>query len=203
MPGRAARYRAPPALRGRDEVPDSTKLFFAGRFGVQSRNAEGLRAMIGDFFQMPVAIEEFVGEWVSAADQHCWRLGARPRRRTRAMGVLGQSALLGAQGLERQHKFRVVLGPLRRDQFDTMLPSGRCLRKLSALVRNYVGDELRWDVRLVLKREAVAPVKLGQVGHAGRTSFLGARPDAEGVADNVVATPALQRPAEPRAQAAE
>jgi type VI secretion system protein ImpH len=169
-----------PALRGRDAWPDGAKLFFAGRLAAQPRNAEGLRAMIADFFSMPVALEQFVGEWVSVADAHCWRLGRARARRPPRMGVLGHSTLVGRRVWERQHKFRIVLGPLRRDQFDSMLPTGPSLPRLSALVRNYAGEQLKWDVRLVLQREAVEPVLLGKAGRLGRTSFLvrGAMPRA-------------------------
>jgi type VI secretion system protein ImpH len=190
-----------PTLRGRDALPDNTKLFFAGRLAAQPRNAEGLRAMIADFFQMKVAIEQFVGEWVSVADQHCWRLAAPRRRRGPAMGVLGQSTLIGRRVWERQHKFRIVLGPLRRDQFDSMLPNGPSIGRLSALVRNYVGDEFRWDVRLMLMLEAVEPVQLGKTGRLGRTSFLlrGATPR---VWDDVIVDPAQRAAGEPQREAA-
>ncbi|MDH5673554.1 MAG: type VI secretion system baseplate subunit TssG [Myxococcales bacterium] len=161
-----------PSLRGRDSIPDDFKLYFAGRFSALSGNAEGLRGSIADLFAMPTQIEQFVGEWLNVPEQDCWRLGAPKKRGARRMGLLGHTTLVGRRVWERQHKFRVVLGPLRRDQFDTMLPSGRNLSRLSTLIRNYSGDQLRWDLRLVLKQEAVKPVTLGRSGRLGRTSFL-------------------------------
>src|SRR6188508_328811 len=38
------------ALRERDEFPDAAKLFFAGRLAAHTRNAEGLEAIIGEFW---------------------------------------------------------------------------------------------------------------------------------------------------------
>jgi type VI secretion system protein ImpH len=43
-----------PSLRNRDEFPDQAKLYFAGRFAAQTRNCEGLTAIVGAFFGLPV-----------------------------------------------------------------------------------------------------------------------------------------------------
>ena len=49
------------SLLGRDTVPDRAKLFFSGRLACQTRNPEGLRAIVQTFFGIPTAIEEFSG----------------------------------------------------------------------------------------------------------------------------------------------
>ena len=46
------------------------------------------------------------------------------------------------------------------------------LDSLIALVRGYVGDELEWDVRLILDRRETPPVGLGIHGHLGWSSWL-------------------------------
>jgi type VI secretion system protein ImpH len=161
------------SLRDRDAFPDRAKLFYVGRLGCQTRNAEGLAAVISDFFRVPASIEEYVGEWLSIPPECGWKLGGFALQRGAApMGMLGSTALLGPRVWSRQHKFRVVLGPLRHDQFRRMLPGGASLERLVALVRNYIGDELHWDLRLSLLKEAVKPTKLGVEGQLGRTSWL-------------------------------
>jgi len=156
-----------PALRNKDEFPDAAKLYYAGRFGAQTRNAEGLGAIIGDFFQMPAQIETFVGDWLDLPDDCRWKLG-----KPGAFGVLGVSSTLGAHAWSRQQKFRVVMGPLDREQFQTMLPGGPSLKRLRDLVRNYIGEELRWDVRLFLAERIDEPWRCGR-SHLGWTSWLG------------------------------
>jgi len=59
--------------------------------------------------------------------------------------------------------------------FTRLLPDGRSLSRLLPLVRNYIGDELSWDVMLVLIKEEVPAVKLGEAGMLGWTSWLGDR----------------------------
>jgi type VI secretion system protein ImpH len=51
---------------------------------------------------------------------------------------------------------------------------------LTALVRNYLGDELDWDVNLILDRNAVPPFPLGGPARLGTTTWLsGRRPDTD------------------------
>jgi type VI secretion system protein ImpH len=165
--------RAGPSLNGRDALPDDAKLYYAGRLSHQPRNAEGLRDVISDYFEVPTQIEEFHGEWVSMPPEYGWKLGG-PRLSGGAltMGEVGYSAILGPRVWSRQHKFRIVLGPLRGDQFQRLLPGTQSVERLVALVRNYIGDELSWDLRLTLQRDAVQPQILGKSGKLGQTSWL-------------------------------
>ncbi len=124
--------------------------------------------MIGDFFRMPAVIDQFVGGWIDLPPANRWRLGART-----AFGQLGVSTFAGARAWTRQQRFQVVLGPLTRPQFQRMLPGGSSLPKLVALVRNYIGYELAWDLRLVLEEQIEEPLRLGRTSRLGWTSWLG------------------------------
>jgi type VI secretion system protein ImpH len=160
----------------RDVMPDSVKLYYAGLFAPKSKNAEGLRALIQDYLRVPARIEEFVGEWVTISKDHRWAMGQPPRRgAAHEMGKLGQTAMLGSRIWMKQHRFRVVLGPLRREQFRWFLPGAQGLPLLIAVVRNYIGDELRWDVKLELMRDETRPLELGVNALLGRTSWIVAR----------------------------
>lgn len=160
---------AGPAFEDRDAFPDSAKLYYIGRLASPVRNAEGLQAMISDFFGMPAQVEEFMGAWLDLPPEYQWRLGRAPR------GILGASTILGGRVWGCQQKFRVVLGPLSRPQFERMLPGGKDLPALTALVRNYAGDELLWDLRLVLEKRTDEKLKLGR-SRMGWTTWLGQAP---------------------------
>jgi type VI secretion system protein ImpH len=155
------------AFEDGDDFPDTAKLFYAGHLGLQTHNASGLAGIIGDFFDMPARIQEFVGDWLDIPLPNRWILGRRE-----PAGLLGLSTTLGARTWSRQQKFRVLLGPLDRQQFRRMLPGGSSLRRLKALVRSYAGDEHRWDVRLTLNDRTDEPLHLGR-SHLGWTAWLG------------------------------
>lgn len=159
---------SPQPLRNRDRLPDLAKLFHVSSLVRQVRNAEGLRSILEHFFRVPVAIEEFVGHTLHLASSERTYLA-------REGATLGTGAVLGRRVWDRQHKFRVHLGPLTLPQYESFLPGGEPLRKLADWVRLYLCFELQWDVRLVLKRQEVPPVKLGQAGRLGWTTWLGRR----------------------------
>jgi len=79
-------------LRQRDAVPDVAKLHFAGHLGNATRHAEGLRAMVAELFELPVEIDEFVGEWIDLPQDGLCRLG-----RSLETNALGVNVLAGAR----------------------------------------------------------------------------------------------------------
>lgn len=165
-------------LRQRDDIGDFAKLYFAGLLGRQVRNRDGLVALLTSYFQVPVQVEEFVGHWMRLP----------PREQTRLCTAdpgaqLGRGAVLGARIWDRQHKFRIWLGPLTLSQYESFLPGGKAIARLVAWVRQYFCFEFEWDVRLVLARTEVPKLHLGQFGRLGWTTWLGARPAATDAED--------------------
>jgi type VI secretion system protein ImpH len=155
------------SLRDRDAMPHLTKLHFAGRFANQTRNAEGLSAILSSFFTMPVRIECFVGTWLTLPENDRTMLG-----RDRQTGELGRNLLIGGRVWSRQHKFRVIFGPLSLTDYLRLLPGGLSFHRLIPIVRNYVGDTLLWDVNLVLRQDEVPKTVLGKQGRLGWTTWL-------------------------------
>jgi type VI secretion system protein ImpH len=160
-----------PSSRNRDALGDFPKLFFAGRLARSVRDADGLEAWLTLQFGGPVRVDQFQGHWMP--------LGRQERSRLRRDGqpAVGRGAVLGKTVWDVQHKFRIVMGPLAWERFATMLPDGRPLAQLRALVRQYVGFEFAWDLRLILKREDVPVWNLSsgrdqRVGRLGRTAWL-------------------------------
>jgi len=160
-----------PHLRGRDAMPDLAKLYYAGRLACQTRHAEGLEAILRDFFRLPARIEEFVGAWLDLpADCRCL-LGSSTE-----VSSLGVTTLLGARVWQAQQRFRIVLGPLAIADYRRMLPGGKSLGRLMAVVRNYLGDELEWELQLILREDAVPKPRLDGGTQLGWTSWLSQPP---------------------------
>jgi len=166
------------ALRDRDKVPDAAKLHFAGHLGCQTRNAEGLRAILEDYFGIRTTIEEFVGQWIPLPDVYRCKLGRSPDTAT-----IGLNAVVGSQVYDCQQKFRILLGPMGLQQYERMLPDGESFAGLRDWVRNYVGDELRYEVQLILRADEVPEVRLGESGRLGWTTWLQNRPFENDVKD--------------------
>ena len=88
---------------------------------------------------------------------------------------LGRGATLGAAVWDRQHKIRLVLGPMCLEKYEDLLPCGSAGKTLRTWLLSYFGYEMKCDVQLVLKREEVPCATLSQAGKLGWSSWCGFR----------------------------
>lgn len=170
------------SLKDRDTVPDHLKLHHAGHLARQTRNAEGLVRPLTALLRIPVAVQEYCRQWLTLSAGERTRLtsvalaGAKSGQRIEvgaASSRLGQGAIAGAKVPDAQHKFRLRLGAMPLHEYERYLPGGVRFLQVRDWVRNYVGVELAWDARLVLKRDEVPATRLGAYGQLGWTSWLG------------------------------
>ena len=155
------------SLQNRDAVQDDAKLYYSGRLACLSKNAEGLEAILSDFFGVPARIDQFVGRWIDLPDDARCSLGQSP-----TTGVMGRTLVIGTRFWSCQQKFRIVIGPLTFQNLCRFLPTQRAFSRILAWVRSYLGDQLDWDVQLVLKAKEVPRLQLGTLGQLGWTTWL-------------------------------
>jgi type VI secretion system protein ImpH len=160
----------PAEARDRDCVLDYAKLSRTGLFAPQARSAESLEKIVAEYFELSAEITQFVGAWLDIPWSARCLLGG-PRENA----TLGGGATLGTRTWQCQSRFELVLGPLRIADFVDFLPGARGLNELKALVRLYTNEEWSWQVRLLLEPADVPPVRLGESGWLGWTSWLGTR----------------------------
>jgi type VI secretion system protein ImpH len=160
------------ALRERDAIGDFAKLHFAGLLANGRRPAAGLVTILRAYYALPVRLEQFAGHWLRIPPAQRTHLGG-PELGNR----LGTSTVLGSAVWDCQHKFRLVFGPLDYADYLRLLPGAPGMGRLRAWVHQYAGLALDWAVRLVLKRQAVPPLKLGAM-QLGWTTSLASVPAA-------------------------
>ncbi|MEJ1354414.1 MAG: type VI secretion system baseplate subunit TssG [Candidatus Sedimenticola sp. (ex Thyasira tokunagai)] len=160
-----------PSLKERDAMPDLAKLHYAGWFASQTRSADGLESIVADFFKLPTRVQQFVGNWMEIPEEGRFRLGE-----TKDTGALGMTAIIGTRVWDRQNKFRIIMGPLDAEEYKRLLPGRDGLKRLIAIVRNYISDELHWDLNLILKKSEVPPLRLGGEGQLGWTTWMTSKP---------------------------
>ena len=158
------------SLLNRDAVPDAAKLHYCGHLSCQTRHAEGLRGILEDYFGIQTCIQQFVGQWITLPEIYRCRLG-----RSAENTAIGVNAVVGSQVWDCQQKFRIVMGPMGLADYERLLPGGESFTVLNDWVRNYVGDTLNWELRLILKAEEVPRVCLGKSGRLGWTGWLKSR----------------------------
>jgi type VI secretion system protein ImpH len=157
-------------VQRRDKILDFAKLHFSGLLSRQARNRDGLAALLAAYFDVRSQVEEFVGHWMQLPAGDLTRLGGMNQG-----AQVGIGAVLGARMWDRQSKIRVQLGPMTLAQYESFLPGGLAAERLVHWLKQYLGLELEWDVRLVLKRDEVPPLRPGRYGRLGWTTWLGTK----------------------------
>lgn len=135
--------------RGRQRFADSVFLYYAGHFAHFPRNASALEAILQDYFEFPLTVQQMQGRWLYLDKDDQTQLSTE----LPASGhlELGVDVLVGSRVWDVQSKFRLRAGPVSRDIYHRLLPDGDMFRPLAELTRAYVGADLDFDIQLVLK----------------------------------------------------
>lgn len=104
----------------------------------------------------------FIPEWLSIPERDRLRLGK---------GRLGEAAV-GKRILQGSTRFRIILGPLDLQSYETFLPIGERSKALEAIICNWTGKTLAWEVNLVLEKDQVPEPRLGSICRLGWTFWL-------------------------------
>jgi len=125
--------------------------FYAGLLSQKPISAQGMSTIIRGFFGVPARIVQFVGQWIEVPHEEQSQLGGKGCE-------LGKSAFAGERIWDRQTKIELRMGPMRRAQFERLLPGGSGAKALETLMRFMVGHGLACDVALTLnKRDVPGP----------------------------------------------
>jgi type VI secretion system protein ImpH len=139
-------------------IEDLALLHYGGILAHRPRNQVGLQAMLQDYFEVPIRVLQFQGQWLPIDRAGQTQLGAS--------GVLGVDAVAGERVWEVQSKFRIRLGPIDWSRFQQWLPDPSPIAErksmflLMQLVRFYAGPEWDFDIQVVLARHSVPPSRL-------------------------------------------
>ncbi|VVU54041.1 type VI secretion protein [Burkholderia anthina] len=157
-----------PAEAACSPLPTHARYGAAPHLVCEARHPDGIVATLSHYFGVPVDIEEFVPHWIYLTESDHARLGVRGSAAT-----MGDGAHLGEAIPDRQHKFRLVIGPLDLDQYQRLMPHGADFHALVEWINTFVGYEYAWEVKLLLRPEAAPPACLGQPQRLGYALWLG------------------------------
>jgi type VI secretion system protein ImpH len=155
------------SMRNRDHVEDYAKVHASGWLSSSTPSQEGLESILAAYFEMPVRVAPYQGQWLMLPAEAQCRLGA-----SEETGLLGLNTIVGSAIWECQIRFRIIFGPLTFDDYTRLLPGGNAFNRLRDWVRLYAGLAFEWEVQLVLKREEVCSIQLGGGALLGWTTWL-------------------------------
>lgn len=160
----------------------------AGLLAMRPAPASAMEGIVESIFGVPARVEQFIPGWYEIEAADLTRLG-------RANTALGENLNLGSEIRLCQSKFRVRLGPMGLDLYETLLPGGDGFRRLSSIVQLAAGVEFDFDFKLVLKAEEVPALRLGgadaeageRICRLGLSSWLKSEEFDHDVDDSVIA----------------
>ena len=173
-------------LQDRQAVSDDAMIYFAGLLAQRPRSAQALQQILAEYFDVPVQIEQFVGDWYCLDSQTQCQFAEG----TSASQELGFGAVVGDAVWNQQSKVRIVLGPLSLDRYVDFLPDGAAWEPLQAWARFFSNEEWDFEVKLILEREDVPICELGAEEaagpHLGWVSWLKSAPFGRDPDDTVL-----------------
>ncbi|MEZ4217971.1 MAG: type VI secretion system baseplate subunit TssG [Myxococcota bacterium] len=167
-----------PGLAERVPVDDRELLGRAGLLAMRPAPAAALEGALASLFDLDVEVVPFSPCWFEIDPEDRARLGV-------ANATLGSDAALGSSVCLVDARFRIRIGPMDWERYRSLLPGSEGFTALVSVVRLAVGNELDFDVCLVLDGASVPPLVLRgrgeQAPRLGHATWLRREPAAEPV----------------------
>jgi type VI secretion system protein ImpH len=148
----------------RDATLDVLKRRHATSLSSEVQGPERLTRLLSDRIGAPVALREFVGYWMPIPSAAQSRLG-------RAHSVLGRAAAIGPRSFQRQARAELRVGPVDLPLYLGLVEDVRLSGDIGHLIRFAAPRSIDFDLRPVLRRDAIPEPRLGTI-RLGRTAWL-------------------------------
>lgn len=181
--GKASKYRNHmAALAGVHDVHEEHPcqieprafLYYCGLFSSYTANRDDLVAFLRDYFDVPVELTEFVGNWLVISKADRARLG-----RLKNTTTLGVNLVLGERIWNAHLRYRIHIGPVDHDDFLRFLPNHPSFYRLKDSLQKYVGSQYDCILTMALRAESVPSISLGKKSFLGWNTWMGKRRKSE------------------------
>ncbi len=177
LAGAAPNLRNSNPRSGESMVCDETAGFYAAVLRHRAVSHSALAAVLAEYFQAPISVEQFVGQWDYLPPAERCALGVANR-------TLGRNAMLGLREWRFDLCVRLRIGPLASADYRRFLPQASGARALKTLLSLFPTPGLQFEVQLILQAVAAKSARLaalppvGSLG-LGQGSFLAGDLDTE------------------------
>lgn len=145
-------------------VLDQSLGYYATAIRQHPASASYMAQILSEYFDVAIRLEQFIGHWYTVPPLQQTQLGV-------GHATLGSDALAGARIWQRDLRLRLLIGPLRKTQFEIFLPGGRAARSLKKMLTMFTHYSLEYEVQLILHQEDVAGVSLDVNTASGRLGW--------------------------------
>ncbi len=144
-------------LQNRQEVSDTSLLFYTGLLALLPRSAMALEQFLSDYFDVPIAVEQFGGSWYRLSEEDICTFDDPATEAEQ----LGFGVVVGDAVWDRASRAKIQIGPMPLVQYLDFLPGGKAAKPLHSILKFFTGGEIIFEVQLILQRDNVPKCQLG------------------------------------------
>lgn len=144
-------------LQNRQEVSDTSLLFYTGLLALLPRSAMALEQFLSDYFDVPIAVEQFGGSWYRLSEEDICTFDDPATEAEQ----LGFGVVVGDAVWDRASRAKIQIGPMPLVQYLDFLPGGQAAKPLHSILKFFTGGEIIFEVQLILQRDNVPKCQLG------------------------------------------
>ena len=127
---------------------------------------ENFRAILTNFFEADVEIEEYIGQWIDAS---AFSINLENKNQI----TLGQGFLVGDKIFDITQKIRLVIGPIDLQKYLKFMRGQKLANQLIEWVGQYTRHQFDWDVDFIVDYTTIPESSLSSGVALGLTSWLG------------------------------
>ena len=129
-------------------------IFYSGLFSTQRRSANALESSLAEYLELPIKINQFIGEWMPLSEDDRCQLSLFPLAGKN--NCLGVDTVIGDQVYTMEGKFEIVLGPLSKTEFESVMPGSERMEALNRFTKMFAGETQHFDVKYKLEEDSVS-----------------------------------------------
>ena len=162
--------QGPEAHKEKLPIPEHKLLSLSGIMSNRARSKQGLMVVLQEVFPaFKMHVREFVRSMVRI-DERPYMGNSTGKQRMR----LGRNCIIGQWVADYTSRICVVIGPLDFDSFLNFLPDGRLAPVLRYVMKHYLNDSLKYDVKLVVWSDGIKKMSWRDKRvRLGRSCWLG------------------------------
>lgn len=150
------------------DIPDAAMASYAAILQRPTTSAAALRTVLADYFHLPVEVSQFMPDHYRLRREERTQLGSRKH-------TLGGTLTLGCRIPNFQRRIRLSIGPLKRQQYEQLLPEREGWRALKSFIALFKLSSLHCEVLLFLEQGEAHQSRLGKTAlgygyHLGLTA---------------------------------
>ena len=171
-----------PSCQIQQNITDHTAAYYSGLLTKPVHGRGGFVAILYDYFNVPIKLEQFTGLWDKIVDEYYCRLGLSPFN-----SMLDGGIALGERHWDCKKKFKIKLGPMSYKKYVSFLPGKPAFKHLVEWVRKLNISHYEWELQLVLKADEVPLCGTGTL--LGYTGWMTSKKNQKDREDLIIVKP--------------